>query len=441
MRATEFITELFDPKSGFEIEWDDTFGPEEMHANAYDRQGRTINISFVPIGNTVEIEFARGGSMDLTGKGDAPQVLTTVINAIKTYVTTMNSPKYIVFSAKEASRFNLYQAMVQRMASSLGYTLVPPDQYPDELTDGGMGTAHPGLFVLRNNNVTVDESMMENFADGRKPGRKGLAKRSGVDCKQSVSKLRSIAKNSSGERQRMAHWCANMKSGRKNESTVDEGWRSALAGATVAGAMTMSPGTQAKTAPTGKTAVVAKAPAKAVEPKHVPVSRADQARMTPVQKLKTAASANGIRGTELAQFLAQCAHESADFSRLEEIGTPEYFARKYDPKYAPKTARILGNTEVGDGERYKGRGFIQLTGRDNYRRAGEALKLPLEANPELAARPDVAAVIAVWFWKNRVASRVKNFANTQQATKPINPALKGLEQRKEKFKQYQMAMR
>lgn len=54
----------------------------------------------------------------------------------------------------------------------------------------------------------------ENFADGRKPGRKGLAKRSGVDCKQPVSKLRSIAKNSSGERQRMAHWCANMKSGR-----------------------------------------------------------------------------------------------------------------------------------------------------------------------------------------------------------------------------------
>jgi hypothetical protein len=55
----------------------------------------------------------------------------------------------------------------------------------------------------------------ENFADGKKPGRKGLAKRSGVNCKQSVSKLRSIAKNSSGEKQRMAHWCANMKAGKK----------------------------------------------------------------------------------------------------------------------------------------------------------------------------------------------------------------------------------
>lgn len=55
----------------------------------------------------------------------------------------------------------------------------------------------------------------ENFADGKKPGRKGLAKRSGVDCKQSVTKLRDIAAHSSGERQRMAHWCANMKSGKK----------------------------------------------------------------------------------------------------------------------------------------------------------------------------------------------------------------------------------
>jgi hypothetical protein len=57
----------------------------------------------------------------------------------------------------------------------------------------------------------------ENFADGKKPGRKGLAKRVGVNCKQPVSKLRSIAKNSSGEKQRMAHWCANMKSGKKRK--------------------------------------------------------------------------------------------------------------------------------------------------------------------------------------------------------------------------------
>lgn len=59
-----------------------------------------------------------------------------------------------------------------------------------------------------------NEDIEENFADGKKPGRKGLAKRVGVDCSKPVSKLRQIAKNSGGERQRMAHWCANMKSGR-----------------------------------------------------------------------------------------------------------------------------------------------------------------------------------------------------------------------------------
>ena len=58
-------------------------------------------------------------------------------------------------------------------------------------------------------------NVTENFKDGKKPGRKGLAKRMGVDCSQSVTKLRKIAKSSSGEKQRMAHWCANMKSGKK----------------------------------------------------------------------------------------------------------------------------------------------------------------------------------------------------------------------------------
>ena len=71
----------------------------------------------------------------------------------------------------------------------------------------------PQEMIAINNKVL--EPVDENFADGKKPGRKGLAKRVGVDCKQPVTKLRSIAKNSTGERQRMAHWCANMKSGRK----------------------------------------------------------------------------------------------------------------------------------------------------------------------------------------------------------------------------------
>lgn len=60
----------------------------------------------------------------------------------------------------------------------------------------------------------VLEMLKENFADGKNPGRKGLAKRSGVNTKASVSSLRNTAKHSSGEKQRMAHWLANMKAGK-----------------------------------------------------------------------------------------------------------------------------------------------------------------------------------------------------------------------------------
>ena len=68
---------------------------------------------------------------------------------------------------------------------------------------------HPGAAAALKN-IPVNE----NFADGKNPGRKGLAKRMGVNTKASVSSLRKTAKNSSGEKQRMAHWMANMKAGR-----------------------------------------------------------------------------------------------------------------------------------------------------------------------------------------------------------------------------------
>jgi len=60
----------------------------------------------------------------------------------------------------------------------------------------------------------VLEMLKENFADGKHPGRKGLAKRSGVNTKASVSSLRNTAKHSTGEKARMAHWLANMKAGK-----------------------------------------------------------------------------------------------------------------------------------------------------------------------------------------------------------------------------------
>ena len=157
----------------------------------------------------------------------------------------------------------------------------------------------------------------------------------------------------------------------------------------------------------------------------------------PLEKtLIKAAETAGLKGAELQQFIAQCAHESMNFDTLEEIGSDKYISRKYDKKYNPAKAKVLGNVNIGDGLRFKGRGFIQLTGRYNYAKAGEALGLPLEAHPELVARPDVAAKVSLWFWNNRVAAKVQDFSNTKSATKPINPALKGLDKRVEKFKHY-----
>lgn len=162
---------------------------------------------------------------------------------------------------------------------------------------------------------------------------------------------------------------------------------------------------------------------------------------SPHEKFLTkAAIAAGIKGEELAQFLAQTAHESHNFKSMVEYGGSLDF-RKYDPKYAPKKAKELGNKKVGDGARFKGRGYIQLTGRYNYKRAGKALGLPLEQKPELVEKPEIAAQVAVWFWKDRVQPRVDNFGDTRASTKPINSGLKGLEDRKEKFQDFKSVMK
>ena len=153
--------------------------------------------------------------------------------------------------------------------------------------------------------------------------------------------------------------------------------------------------------------------------------------------LQQAAKAAGIIGTELAQFMAQTNHESWDFSRLKEKGMgKEYFSKKYDPKFAPRTAKILGNKHVGDGEKFHGRGFIQLTGRDNYRMASQALGVDLLKHPELAERPDVAAKIAIWYWQTRVKPYINNFNDTKAVTQKINPAMRGLKDRHAKFIDY-----
>lgn len=282
------------------------------------------------------------------------------------------------------------------------------------------------------NAKTEQQDIAENFADGKEKGksRPGRVKRSGASCSGSVTDLRQKAKDASGERAKMYHWCANMKSGRaKSESEIledlEEGWKDWVAGAAL-GAAALSPqAADAKVNPQQKPAITQQVQGDA--------NYATKLILKPEAKiLIQTARAAGMRGKELAQFVAQCAHETANFSSMKELGGRLDF-KKYDPKFNPRKAKMLGNKQIGDGAKYHGRGYIQLTGRDNYKRAGQALGLPLEEQPELVERPDIAAKVAVWFWKNQVAPKVNNFNDTAQVTKPINSGLKGLDDRHNKF--------
>ena len=120
-----------------------------------------------------------------------------------------------------------------------------------------------------------------------------------------------------------------------------------------------------------------------------------------------------------AMFLAQLAHESVQLRFFEEIASgAEYEGR-----------RDLGNIHPGDGVRYKGRGPIQLTGRSNYRAAGRALGLPLEAKPKMAAQASVGFRTAAWFWTSRGLNKFADQGNFREVTRRINGGFNGLDSR------------
>jgi putative chitinase len=295
--------------------------------------------------------------------------------------------------------------------------------------------------------MRASEFITENFADGKKPGRKGLAKRSGVNTKASVSDLRKTAKNSTGEKARMAHWLANMKAGRAKAEDVEEGWKDWVAGAAMGAASLGAAGDADASVKKdlNKPAiqqVIKKQDSKPVAPpKATEKELAKSVTNNPHEiYLKKVAEKAGIQGQELIAFLSQCAHETMDFKHMKEIGGKLDF-KKYDPRFAPRKAKILGNTKAGDGAKYKGRGYIQITGKYNYEQAGKALGLDLVNKPELVEKPEVAAKVAVWYWKTRVANKVDSFKDTSAVTKTINPGMKHLDQRKEKQQSFQIAMR
>lgn len=128
-----------------------------------------------------------------------------------------------------------------------------------------------------------------------------------------------------------------------------------------------------------------------------------------------------------AAFLAQLAHESGEFRFMEEIWGPTSAQRRYEPP--SDLARRLGNTQPGDGKRFKGRGPIQLTGRANYQSFGNQLGVDLVNNPEQAATPEVAFRIAGLYWKSRGLNELADAQNFREITRRINGGFNGLDDR------------
>jgi len=152
---------------------------------------------------------------------------------------------------------------------------------------------------------------------------------------------------------------------------------------------------------------------------------------------------------EQAMFLAQCGHESGGFSVVQEnlnykaegLGRifPKYF-RDVDPNdYAHNPEKIanrvyanrMGNDDEdsGDGYRYRGRGLIQLTGKDNYNACGATLKIDLHSDPDYLETAEGAARSAAWFWSHNGLNRFADADDIVGCTKRVNGGTIGLEER------------
>lgn len=124
-----------------------------------------------------------------------------------------------------------------------------------------------------------------------------------------------------------------------------------------------------------------------------------------------------------AAFLAQIGHESGGLHWTTEIWGPTEAQRRYEGR------RDLGNTSIGDGFAFRGRGLIQTTGRDNYKRTGDALGVDLMANPDALAEPVLAARSAAWFWNSKGLNDLADLGDFLTITKRINGGYNGLSER------------
>jgi len=163
----------------------------------------------------------------------------------------------------------------------------------------------------------------------------------------------------------------------------------------------------------------------------------------------------------IAAFIAQCAHESANFTALKEnLNYRAATLRKIFPKYFPDDAianhyaslpnkqeaianrcyaNRMGNGDEasGDGFRYCGRGLIQLTGKNNYQAFADSIETPVEDVPEYLATFEGAAQSACWFWETNNLNRFADVGDIKGLTRAINGGYIGLEDR---IKHYEHAL-
>ena len=155
--------------------------------------------------------------------------------------------------------------------------------------------------------------------------------------------------------------------------------------------------------------------------------------------LNAAMQANGVTTLlRIAGFVAQLAHESGEFRWMEEIWGPTDAQRRYEPPNA--LAAKLGNTQAGDGLRFKGRGPIQITGRFNYAKYGGLLGIDLIADPPRAAAPDVAFATAGLFWKTNGLNQLADAQQFITITRRINGGTNGLADRQQYYAKAQAVL-
>lgn len=125
-----------------------------------------------------------------------------------------------------------------------------------------------------------------------------------------------------------------------------------------------------------------------------------------------------------AAFLAQVAHESGELKYFQELASGKAYEGRKD----------LGNTQPGDGVRFKGRSPIQITGRANYRDCGKALGINLEEDPDRADDLDCAFRVACWFWTSRKLNVIADQGNFDLITKKVNGGYNGKASRDKYYK-------